>query len=141
MADKAQSNPLRRDQEQGYQADAVDPRKVWATVGVLLLTVLLCWGAIAWLVNFLETRHAAFRLPMSELEREHLLPPEPRLEAQPRLDGIRYRQQALQQLNSYGWVDQQQGIAHIPLKQAQQLILQQGWPEHDAGQPGERHGP
>ncbi|MEB0040036.1 MULTISPECIES: hypothetical protein [unclassified Pseudomonas] len=127
--------------EEGYQADAVDVRKVWAMVGVLLLTLMVCCGVIAWLIHSLQAQHAAFSPPMSDLERERLLPPEPRLEVMPRLDGIRYRQQAQQQLNSYGWVTPQQGIAHIPLKEAQQLILQRGWPQPYAGQTGARDGP
>jgi|SRR5208282_2219485 len=32
------------------------------------------------------------------------------------------------QLNTYGWVDKDAGIAHIPIKQAMDLIVQQGLP-------------
>jgi len=32
------------------------------------------------------------------------------------------------QLNSYGWIDEQAGIAHIPIKQAMDLIVQRGLP-------------
>ena len=140
MADRTPSGQLHSDKDRAYQPDSVDVRKAGAVVGALLLTLLLCCGVIAWLINSLEAQHAAFNPPMSALERERLLAPEPRLEVTPRLDGIRYRQQAIQQLNSYGWVDQQQGIAHIPLKTAQQLMLQRGWPEHFANQSDIRHG-
>ena len=34
------------------------------------------------------------------------------------------------QLNSYGWVDQKSGIAHIPIERAMELIVQQGIPVH-----------
>lgn len=32
------------------------------------------------------------------------------------------------QLNSYGWVDQQAGVAHIPIDRAMDLIVQRGLP-------------
>jgi hypothetical protein len=32
------------------------------------------------------------------------------------------------QLNSYGWVDEKAGVAHIPIKQAMDLIAQRGLP-------------
>jgi len=32
------------------------------------------------------------------------------------------------QLNSYGWVDQQAGVAHIPIDRAMDLLVQQGLP-------------
>jgi len=32
------------------------------------------------------------------------------------------------QLNSYGWVDQQAGVAHIPIERAMDLIVQRGLP-------------
>jgi len=129
----------RKDAEPGYQDNEVDSRKVWAMAGVLLLSVLLCCAVIAWMLQGLEARHAAFQPPLSTLERERMLPPEPRLESRPKVDGIRYRQQAQQQLDGYGWVDRPQGIAHIPLKQAQQELLKRGWPEHYAGRSDEHH--
>ena len=33
-----------------------------------------------------------------------------------------------QQLNSYGWVDEQAGIAHIPIERAMQLTVERGLP-------------
>src|ERR1700723_1564705 len=39
------------------------------------------------------------------------------------------------QLNSYGWVDQKAGVAHIPIERAMELIVQRGIPVHSAGGP------
>lgn len=38
-----------------------------------------------------------------------------------------------QQLNSYGWVDEKAGVAHIPIEQAMRLIVQRGLPVKQAG--------
>jgi hypothetical protein len=32
------------------------------------------------------------------------------------------------QLNSYGWVDQKAGVAHIPIERAMELLVQRGIP-------------
>jgi hypothetical protein len=54
--------------------------------------------------------------------------PEPRLEDDERteLNGFRLREE--QQLESYGWVDQNAGVVHIPIDQAMKLIAERGLP-------------
>ncbi len=39
------------------------------------------------------------------------------------------------QLNSYGWVDQKTGVAHIPIERAMDLIVQRGLPVVPPGKP------
>jgi hypothetical protein len=46
-------------------------------------------------------------------------------------EGIELRKDLVQQeeqLNSYGWVDQKAGVAHIPIERAMDLIVQHGLP-------------
>jgi hypothetical protein len=59
------------------------------------------------------------------------LPPEPRLQASPAVDLVRVQATATAQLNSYGWVDRQAGIVHIPIDQAMDLIVQRGLPARE----------
>lgn len=37
------------------------------------------------------------------------------------------------QLNSYGWVDEKSGVAHIPIERAMELIVQRGLPVYAQG--------
>jgi hypothetical protein len=37
------------------------------------------------------------------------------------------------QLNSYGWIDQQAGVAHIPIERAMDLVVERGLPVRPAG--------
>src|SRR6266404_9995420 len=37
------------------------------------------------------------------------------------------------QLNSYGWVDEKAGVAHIPIERAMELIKQRGLPVYPQG--------
>jgi hypothetical protein len=39
-------------------------------------------------------------------------------------------------LNSYGWVDQKAGVAHIPIERAMELIVQRGMPVYPQGKVG-----
>src|SRR5271165_777089 len=40
------------------------------------------------------------------------------------------------QLNSYGWVDEKAGVAHIPIERAMELIVERGLPVIPAGKAG-----
>src|SRR6266480_3067125 len=55
--------------------------------------------------------------------------PEPRLEVRPsgELEKLRGAEEA--QLNSYGWIDRNVGIARIPIDRAMQLIAERGLPD------------
>src|SRR5262249_16634954 len=54
--------------------------------------------------------------------------PSPRLQAQPSADWIKLHRDSLQRLTSYGWVDRQAGIAHIPIDRATEMIVKSGLP-------------
>lgn len=59
-------------------------------------------------------------------EAQSQLPPEPRLEQNPNVDGERIVAAAVAQLEGYGWVDQGQGTARIPIERAKELLLERG---------------
>ncbi|EFO79468.1 hypothetical protein OSCT_2594 [Oscillochloris trichoides DG-6] len=54
------------------------------------------------------------------------LPPAPRLEQNPLVDGTQIMTTAQQRLSSYGWVDEAAGTAHIPIDRAMELLLERG---------------
>jgi hypothetical protein len=35
-------------------------------------------------------------------------------------------------LNSYGWVDKEQGVVHIPIERAMDTVVERGLPEFEA---------
>ena len=49
-------------------------------------------------------------------------------------DLIRFKEQELDQLNHYGWIDKEAGIARIPIDRAMDILARQGLPE-PAGPP------
>ncbi len=56
------------------------------------------------------------------------------------IEGIDLRTDLIKQedrLNSYGWVNEKDGVAHIPIERAMELIVQRGLPVVPLGKPGE----
>jgi hypothetical protein len=59
-------------------------------------------------------------------------PPAPRLQVDPRADLDALRVAERHQLTTYGWVNRERRVAHIPIEQAMQLLSERGlpgWPQ------------
>lgn len=50
----------------------------------------------------------------------------PQLQVVPGLDLRELRAQETEQLDGYGWVDQSQGLVHVPIEEAIDMLLEQG---------------
>jgi hypothetical protein len=101
---------------------------------------LLVLGAVVYLVvwlffGFLSERASrasgqlAYPLAAGQQDR---VPPEPRLQTNPRADLRELRESEEKRLDSYGWVDRNAGIVHIPIEDAIKLTLQRGLPSRPA---------
>jgi len=101
---------------------------------------LLVLGAVVYLVvwlffGFLSERASrasgqlAYPLAAGQQDR---VPPEPRLQTNPRADLRELRESEEKRLDSYGWVDRNAGIVHIPIDDAIKLTLQRGLPSRPA---------
>lgn len=115
---------------------------------VLVVTVVL-WGLIHVFSKQAEQREPETS-PMFRQGRAKQDFPAPQLQPPPPSPGAednRYRPfitdtvdlQTMQQrerysLNSYGWVDQNAGIVHIPIEQAMDMLVRQGLPTRPAPQ-------
>jgi hypothetical protein len=91
---------------------------------------LLVWGVLAYYRRE-AARPAAVEFPLatSALRR---LPPEPRLQTDPREDLANLRQAEDQVLNSYGWIDRSAGVVRIPIDEAMKLTVERGLPVRPA---------
>ncbi len=61
-------------------------------------------------------------------EGERVLPPSPRLQVYPHQELMDYCAKQQKDVNSYGWVNEQVGVVHIPVERAMDLILARGLP-------------
>jgi len=88
---------------------------------------VLVWAMFA----FYERRESAVQ-PMPEYPlaagQENRVPPEPRLQTNPREDLRNLRDAEDAVLNSYGWVDKNNGVVHIPIRDAMKLAIERGLP-------------
>ena len=55
--------------------------------------------------------------------------PAPHLQGNPAVDLARLKKQSLDRLNTYGWVNPDAGIAHIPIDRAMDILARSGLPK------------
>lgn len=123
----------------GFEREDLGSKPIIGFIVSLVISGVLIYYVIWGIFHFLDAydrKHQQLRTPLIQVEsntrdvQTQLIQrfPEPRLEENERteLNGFRYGEE--QELNSYGWVDKNAGIAHIPIEQAMQLIAQKGLP-------------
>jgi hypothetical protein len=112
-----------------HESSDIDFGTVLKFGGGLFVTVVVC-ALIVWGVFGLFDREAAARDPqISPVARpEGQLPPGPRLETNERAALAKFRAEDEKALDGYGWVNQQGGVAHIPIAEAKKLLVQHGLP-------------
>lgn len=102
-------------------------------LSVLLAGVLL---VMAWLFFFLGRNQEFASSPPMATSRE--IPPQPRLQVTPVTDLKQMRAAEDSILNSYAWVDRQEGTVRIPIERAMELLAQRGLPAR-SGSPTGKH--
>jgi hypothetical protein len=103
-------------------------------IGLILIAVFVYFGV--WLVYMYFNGRAgvsvapAYPLAVGQENRQ---PPEPRLQVNPREDLKQMRDEEDVILNTYGWVDKNNGVVRIPIDDAMKLALQRGLPARQSG--------
>ena len=120
-------NPLQR----GHETCEVNAKKIVVAGAVLLLLTFLCMLAMVWVFDYLEQRQAAQDTPVPDFAVNRPLPPEPRLQVTPLQDLQAIVAAEDAELDSYGWVDRDQGAVRIPISRAMELLLQRGLPTRE----------
>jgi hypothetical protein len=102
-------------------------------LAVIIIVVLF---AMKWTFSyFAKTQELGPPASPLATENARILPPNPRLQAHPRADLENYCQAEQHEINSYGWVDQQDGIARIPVNRAMDIVLERGLPARTPSKP------
>ncbi len=103
--------------------------------GAALAVVTAAAMLVTWLMFGYLRGHQAAVVPEYPLAagHENRLPPEPRLQTDPRGDLQRLRAQEDRTLTTYGWVDKNAGIVRIPIDRAMALVVARGLPARPAG--------
>jgi hypothetical protein len=102
---------------------------------MVALAALAVWGIYRHMDAY-QRAHQAVQNPLVQTASDTRLVtpsdiekfPQPRLEKNERLEITDFRLREERTLNSYGWVDEKAGVAHIPIERAMQLIAGRGLP-------------
>ena len=111
--------------EKGYIDDDVQGRPMlWLLIGFIIFTVL-SFAGVYWLYAGLSGFHTRNQEEArTKVATGEVTPPGPQLQADPVADmnAMNAEQEAL--LSSYGWVDEEHGVARIPIEKAMELTLE-----------------
>ncbi|MBM3791334.1 MAG: hypothetical protein FJW35_13445 [Acidobacteria bacterium] len=108
-------------QDRGHEVRDIHAGKV-ALFGAALMLLLVVGAVVAWLTFTYFAGMPQEGEPLSPLHRPRELPPVPRLQVIPVKDLAEKRQAEDLRLGSYGWVDRDNGVVHIPIERAMDLV-------------------
>ena len=113
-----------------HEPTDVGPRLIWIGGGLLLAATVLMALIVLWL------------FPNATIDRTLELPlpryPNPSLQPDPRADMKRFYDDEMRWLNSAGWIDKANNIAHIPIFDAMREVAREGipgWPSSSETSP------
>ena len=112
----------------GDFADRIPPEDRWAVVAYLRALQLSQWARLEKIPEGIPPGRAV----------EPQIPPV-RLQRDPAAELAQVQAEQRTRLSSYGWVDPDRKILHIPIERAVELLLERGLPTRASG-PGERGG-
>jgi hypothetical protein len=100
----------------------------------LLVVAAVVHVFLWWLLGAYERQNQRAQTqvyPLSAGQRDRL-PPAPRFQENPQeeLQELRAKQRA--QLEGYGWVNKEAGVARIPIEDAMKLVIERGLPTREA---------
>ena len=136
MADLNQPHAGTSNPEVHHEESDVDIRAIFGFAGMLIVATSFVL-VLMWLLfrsfEAREAKQAPLMYPLAAGQ-DARVPPEPRLQTNPREDlaDLRAREDAL--LRSYGWVDRNAGVVRIPIDDAIKLTLQRGLPSRQETQ-------
>jgi hypothetical protein len=114
----------------------INTRAVLMFCAILIVTAIIVHIAVLYLFKAFDNNQKEKDPVLSPLTpKQQQLPPEPRLQAAPNTLDINkqlfdsrnveaLKQDAEQKLNSYGWVDDKNGIVRIPITDAMKMIVE-----------------
>jgi hypothetical protein len=119
--------------EDGYEKRDASIRGLLLFGLGLAVVIVITFFAMKWTLDFLSAK-SPMGPPAAPFENARVVPPSPQLQVNGHKDLRTYCQEQLSELDSYGWVDQQAGVVHIPIDRAMDLLLQQGFPVRPASE-------
>ncbi|GIV79312.1 hypothetical protein FKZ61_004170 [Litorilinea aerophila] len=118
-----------------YEVRDADVRAVALFGLAVLLTLLLVYGLLRLLLTGWLNQPLTAGPQVAPALVTPVAAPGPGLVAAPSQELDAYLQEQSQRLGSYGWVDREAGIVHVPITQAMEMLVEQGLPARDGPPP------
>jgi hypothetical protein len=110
----------------GHETRDLPPRGILLALLGIFVLIGLSAAIVAGLLRFLDSQAQPPSLTTFPSVAE--TPAGPPLEVDPAAERRALEARARARLESYGWVDRDAGIAHIPVQRAMDLLADHGWP-------------
>lgn len=122
-----------------HEVSDVSAKPIFYFAMGLVLLIILTLISMKSLFNLLDQDAVRSDPELSGVASERpKLPPLPRLETDPVSARKQFFQNEKKIIESYGWVDQKQGIVRVPVKRAMELLVERGLPVRDEVKVGPR---
>lgn len=112
----------------GHEERDTNIRAVLWFAASLIATIVVVLLLMKWVFYTFPGPQVELAPPLSVSPAAGQLPPEPRLQVHAPEDLKKMRREENAVLDSYGWVDRQNGIVRIPIDRAMDLLVQRGLP-------------
>ena len=122
-----------------YEHTDIDPGLGYRLAVWLVVAMLISIGIVYGSFRFFESQEVAVderaqQYPLAVGQTKE--PPVPRLQTQPFKDIYLLRRGENEKLESYGWVDKEAGVTHIPIDRAMEVLIERGLPARTEVPPG-----
>jgi hypothetical protein len=128
-----------RNQDVSFEKADVQPNTIYWYLGALAISVILSYVVCVYVLRLTTKMAVDYDTPPPMIRQEmgsayEAMPPEPRLQGvpghgnDPQTD-LRQKMESDTEANKkYGWIDQNAGIAQIPVQDAMKIIAEKGLP-------------
>jgi hypothetical protein len=120
--------------EVAHEESDVNFRGIMTFAGGLIVVAVVIHLVVYLVFGYFNRREGVQKTAEYPLAagQQNRVPPEPRLQTNPREDLADLRAKEDDQLSSYGWVDRNAGVVRIPIDTAIKLTLERGLPARQA---------
>jgi hypothetical protein len=114
--------------QSGHEKTDASPRGLIYFAGVIAIILVVVALLLILLFKHFQKAEPAGSFVATPFEAVEPTPPPPHIQPDPRADMRSYADSQEKLLNTYGWIDRQNGIVRLPIDRAMELLLQRGLP-------------
>jgi len=121
--------------QDGYEKSDASPRGL-LYFALIMAAILAAAGlSLIWLFKYFQKAENPGSFIGAPFAGSQPLPPPPRIQSTPGADMQSYWQSQQNLLNTYGWIDRQNGIVRMPIERAMEILLERGLPTRSTSGP------